>query len=185
LNHGHLYGITNHDVKKYISLAKRIDLKMVDYEYSYKANTYEYIQPTISQEVKQFDPIDEKVITLTTSISNEKYDQLVQGKNIESDVYLVDDVLQVAKDVVSQTQNEICHTKVTNSSQLISFVHPISGKIIEQCNDYEIRRTMCEILSKLYPLHNFEFKNQSYPTIARSYAIMKFGTLPMRSSYTD
>jgi hypothetical protein len=47
------------------------------------------------------------VITLTTSISNEMYDQLVQGKNIESDVYLVDDVLQDAKDVVSQTQNEI------------------------------------------------------------------------------
>jgi hypothetical protein len=168
LNHGHLYGITNHDVKKYISLAKRVDLNMVDYEYSYKANTYEYIQPNS-----------------TNTQVDEKYMKLIKGENLESDVYLVDDVLQVAKDVVIQTKFEICHTKVTNNSQLISFVHPISGKIIEQSTNYSIRRTMCETLSQLYPLHNFEFKNQSFPTLARSYAIMKFGNLPMKSSYTD
>jgi hypothetical protein len=88
---------------------------MVNYEYTYKVNTYKYIQLTISQKVKKFDFINEKIIILSTLISNEKYNQLVQGKNIESNVYLIDNIFLIVKNVVFQTQNEICHIKVTNS----------------------------------------------------------------------
>jgi hypothetical protein len=50
---------------------------MVDYEYSYKANTFEYIQPNS-----------------TNTQVDEKYIKLIKGENLKLDVYFVDNIFQ-------------------------------------------------------------------------------------------
>ena len=119
-------------IKQYIAKAKRINLDMVDYEYKYSgAETYEFIQPTLPQQMKTWDDLEECTIEKTIQISNPKYEKLIAGEDLETDVFIVNDVCQVAQDVIMKTKTEICHNKVNSSNEIISFVHPLNGKIIE------------------------------------------------------
>jgi hypothetical protein len=49
-------------------------------------------------------------------VSNPHFENLIAGEDLNSDVF-IDDVFQVAQDVIMKTKTEICHNKFNSSNE--------------------------------------------------------------------
>ena len=108
---------------------------------------------------------------------------MVEGKR-KGEVFLVDDPYQCALDVIDKCKPYTISSLKCKDSDVHSFIHPISGCIIEDGGDYEKRLEFCNELYKKINCYNFTFKNQSFAQMASQYQEIKFGKLYKKSSYT-
>lgn len=65
---------------------------------------------------------------------------------------------------VTNTYNETFHYDGRN--QIDGFMTPDFKNMVVVNNDYDLRKTVCEKLYKVYPTDNFKFCNQSLTSIA-------------------
>lgn len=198
-NNKHIYVINENIQKQYIAKAKHLD-QGVQVQWKVNANQYEYInQECVNEDIESLmDPsyakyyedkyTEEQMKVLKMSVERreeekQKYNDMIEGKR-KGEVFLVDDPQQVALDVMEKCQPYTISNIKCKDADLHSFIHPISGCVIEDGLDYEKRLEFCNELYKKFNCYNFTFKNQSFAQMASQYQEIKFGKLYKKSTYT-
>ncbi len=194
VNNKHCYGIYNKTIKNQVSKSKRLDVSLVDNKFSYTSTNYKFIErlrykDDADNETKQFVknamfPYEES----KKSMYRDDYVKLIKGELKNNNIYVVQNILQCAEDVIVAIENKYQITVMKwegKTGQLNAFVHPISEAIIEQGEVYELRVNMCEVLYNQMPSYNFMFKNQSFKTIAQDFFNIKYGKIQLESYYSD
>ena len=198
-NNKHIYVINEKIQKQFVAKAKHLD-KTVGVKWKVNANQYEYInQECANEEIgglmdpryakyfeNEYNEEQMKVLKMPNEKREEekqKYNDMVEGKR-KGEVFLVDDPYQCALDVIDKCKPYTISSIKCKNSDVHSFIHPISGCIIEDGGDYEKRLEFCNELYKQMNCYNFTFKNQSFAQMASQYQEIKFGKLYKKSSYT-
>ena len=186
-NNKHIYVINEKIQKQFVAKSKHLD-SSVQVQFKVNANQYEYINQLCVTEDCWIDPTEEqmKVLKMPKEKREEekqKYNDMVEGKR-KGEVFLVDDPHQVALDVIEKCKPYTISNIKCKDSDLHSFIHPISGCVIEDGGDYEKRLEFCNELYKQLNCYNFTFKNQSFAQMASQYQEIKFGKLYKKSTYT-
>jgi hypothetical protein len=191
-NNKHIYVINDEICKKYISKAKHLD-QSIDIGFKHNYNKYEYINDNckidkgdldcyedLDGSLKQVDKMNDEQINNEI----EKYNEVVEGKR-NGEVFLVNNIYQCALDVMEKNAPYTISNFKVKDSQISSFIHPVSGKVIENGQYYDQRLEMCNKLYEQFQCENFKFKNQTFSQMAIKYSEIKFGKLYKKSSYTD
>ena len=198
-NNKHIYVINEKIQKQYVAKSKHLD-SSVQVQWKVNANQYEYInQECVNEDIpglmdlsyaKHYeDKLNEeqiKVLKMPKEKREEekqKYNDMIEGKK-KGEVFLVDDPGQCALDVIEKCKPYTISNIKCKDSDLHSFIHPISGCVIEDGGDYEKRLEFCNELYKQMNCYNFTFKNQSFAQMASQYQEIKFGKSYKKSTYT-
>ena len=198
-NNKHIYVINEKIQKQYVAKSKHLN-SSVQVQFKVNANQYEYInQECVNEDIPglmdlsfakhyedKFNEEQIKVLKMPKEKREEekqKYNDMIEGKR-KGEVFLVDDPHQVALDVIEKCQPYTISNIKCKDSDLHSFIHPISGCVIEDGGDYENRLVFCNELYKQLNCYNFTFKNQSFAQMASQYQEIKFGKLYKKSTYT-
>jgi hypothetical protein len=185
-NNQHMYPIYNDKLKTHVALTKKMD-HSVDLQFKYHATDYEYVSKfKLLEDDGDYDIDEDEEFTTDYSkkLFDPKYQDLVSGKILSGQVYLVDDPYLCALDVIKETKYNITNMKI-KEGQLTAFIHPISGHIIENGGQYHQRQLICKRFMELCPCHEFEFRNQSYAQMVATWFEIKVGKIGLKSSYTE
>lgn len=202
-NNKHIYVINDQIQKKYIANAKHLG-KEVDCSFKVNATEYEYINQYSNQDPEDLcdEYIDSnngnmkyvynasvtKAKEMTTKQREEekqKYNDMLEGKK-KGQVFCVDDPYGCALEVTEKCSPYTISNMKSTGAELTSFVHPISGCVIENGVDYEKRLEFCnKLYQEINNCYNFTFKNQSFAQMAGAYQEIKFGKLYQKSSYSQ
>lgn len=183
VNNRHIYPLYNHQLKKFVSKAKRLDVNQI-VKFNYKADDYKYIPsaPVFDED----NDLDDGLNVPVSNINYEcvDYQKLVSGDLGDVQVALVEDVYKCCLDICEETGYTITNMRIKQGT-ITSFVHPKTGQIIESASYYHDRNYFCDKLYSLYNKEAFIFKNQSFPNLCTSWFEEEFGKLILKSCYTD
>lgn len=183
-NNEHIYGIHNEEILKSISKSKRLDTEGIDYKFNYSSSNYEYIKMYEDQDEKLND--DDDINTIIQLNKTERYKQLINGELSKDMVYILDDVMQCATDIMKVSNYTITMLKIKKSA-IVSFIDPRNNCIIEDGGyTFNERKKLNDKLYQMYPCANFTFKNQSITTMINNLFEINFDKIDkLYSSYTE
>lgn len=159
VNNGHVYPVYNDAIKKRVAQSKTIETGKVTW--FVEGTNYKLMQKkNISQS-----PLDEGV----DQGDNKQYEEFLKGENQDkNEVILFEQSLEtIATDIIKTAGYSVTAMKFRNS-EIEAFQHPLTGQIIQHAPDYHLRERVCKKFYELHPLNCFEFKNQSFNTLASS-----------------
>ena len=148
VNNGHLYPILNSVTKKFVSDNKRLDLAIASMEMRVQFDDDNY-----------------------TVVDEDNLHEFVMGE-LEGKVFILDtdnaqEIENVLHVVIKETKYIPHGYKWNGEFQMTAFVHPVTGQVLLDGPDLDMRRSICESLFKEYPNDHFVFRNQSFASIAK------------------
>ncbi|MFA5151318.1 MAG: hypothetical protein WC554_02035 [Clostridia bacterium] len=144
-NH-HLYPISDKELKEHIQKTKELDISRIKYKKNINQDsTYFYIDKDNKEEV----------------------DNLIEGEYKNYDVVYTNFKL---RDLIHQIIGRFNIIPICNilKATIKSFIHPISQKLIEFNDNFEMNKKFCDDCFKLYPCHNFKFQGQTISQITQN-----------------
>lgn len=110
-----------------------------------------------------------KLSTTSIFIPNRDKQKIVDGLYAKEKYSLIatdTDLAELSNDIIKR--HGVAPTGINIGIRGVdSFIHPITGQIIEFTTDYEARKSVSDEAYKLYRCEAFKFKNESYTSIAR------------------
>ncbi len=169
VNNGHIYPIYNDAIKKRVSQTKTLETGKVTW--FVEGCGYRLIEKVNVSD----SPLDDGI----QQPDNQKYEDFLKGVNQDkNEVVLFESALEdVAKDLIKSVGYSVTAMKFRNS-EIEAFQHPLTQQIIQFAPNYHQRQHVCQKLFELYPLYCFQFRNQSYNTLASSLFEVMFGKIP-------
>lgn len=95
----------------------------------------------------------------------------------------VNNLLELVQRIGKVTKHIVLHMKF-NKSRVTMFEHPISKQVYVTSEDYNERKKVSEDMLKETNVYNFNFNNQSWTQLSKSYSKYLTGELP-KSDYSN
>lgn len=158
LTNGHCTGIDNETIKHDIARKDKVELFKIDFET--RAANY-------------------------TMYDESMRDALIRGE-INENVVLDEghDITASMNEIMATHQYLIEQFMFRSQSNISAFIHPSTGKMVIENNDFELRKAICAKAFDIYKADEFSFTNQSITQIASSLFKYTIGKL-QKSSYSQ
>ena len=169
VNNNHLYPILDANLKKSISVTKKIQLN--DYKFNISYDDYQYLE-TVKDEIN----LNSRVILLNND-----------NKEFYNDKENTDDVIykflnKAMKDTDEKNKSYVVDSIKFYNGRVQAFKHPITNQIYEITSDFTERKNIIDDLTKKYGPSLIKFENQSYTTISQIIYNNEFGNIKLLES---